>query len=246
MARGDCLGNHADTIAQLIHHSSLVHYPYDNLAKHFHPYDELVREVCNYVDELAQGRSLRILDAGCGTGNYNWELTRRGHRVVGVDSSPAMLIRAEHKRQSDSECPRFILHDLSNPLPFEDDSFDVVICIMVLYSLENPDYLVGELRRVTSSLGSLVTVTMQKNVDVLGPVAEAYREYGSVETARMTIALLGTMVFNLIIKARHKTGAYHTMNEHQIRSFLGGHSWTIKHTDTTYTCGTGVLAICDF
>jgi hypothetical protein len=31
MARGDCLGNHADTIAQLIHHSSLVHYQSEKL-----------------------------------------------------------------------------------------------------------------------------------------------------------------------------------------------------------------------
>ena len=36
----------------------------------------------------------RILDAGCGTGNYARELARRGYRVVGVDASPRLLAAA--------------------------------------------------------------------------------------------------------------------------------------------------------
>ncbi|HEX7780809.1 MAG TPA: class I SAM-dependent methyltransferase, partial [Vicinamibacterales bacterium] len=33
----------------------------------------------------------RVLDAGCGTGRYAWELARRGYRVHGVDVSPELL-----------------------------------------------------------------------------------------------------------------------------------------------------------
>jgi SAM-dependent methyltransferase len=32
-----------------------------------------------------------IVDVGCGTGRLTTELARRGHRVIGVDPSPAML-----------------------------------------------------------------------------------------------------------------------------------------------------------
>jgi len=218
---------------------------YDNLTKHFRPYQALVKEVCDQVDGFAEGRSLRVLDAGCGTGNYTWELTRRGHKVVGVDSSPTMLDQAERKRQSDSEWPQFLLHDLSEPLPFENNSFDASICIMVLYSLETPGYLTSELRRVTSSPGRLVAVTMQKKVDVLGAIVEAYREQGSVGTARLAAALFGVMIFNLIINAKHKAGAYATMNESQFRNFLDTHNWVTQHTRTTYTRNIGVLAVCD-
>lgn len=43
------------------------------------------------VSALPPGRAL---DAACGTGRYSAHLTVRGHRVVGVDSSPDMLARA--------------------------------------------------------------------------------------------------------------------------------------------------------
>ena len=218
---------------------------YDNLAKHFSPYHRLVQEVCGYIDEFAQGRSLRILDAGCGTGNYTWELTQRGHKVIGIDYSPAMLARAERKRQSELEWPRFLLQNFSEPLPFRDGSFDIVICIMVLYSLRNPGYLASELRRVTSSPGRLVAVTMQKNVDLLGAITEAYKDSGLAKTASMVMALFGVIVSNLIIKVKHKTRTYNTMDEQQCRDFFEEHNWMTKNIRTTYTCGAGVLAVCD-
>lgn len=39
----------------------------------------------------------RLLDLGCGTGNHALPLASRGHEVVGVDRSPAMLARARAK-----------------------------------------------------------------------------------------------------------------------------------------------------
>jgi SAM-dependent methyltransferase len=43
---------------------------------------------------LADERGGPILDAGCGTGRLLVPLARDGHRVVGIDRSPAMLARA--------------------------------------------------------------------------------------------------------------------------------------------------------
>jgi hypothetical protein len=53
------------------------------------------------------------------------------------------------------------------------------------------------------------------------------------------------MLFNLIIRAKHETGAYATMGESQLRTFLDEHNWVTKHTRTTYSYGSGVLAVCD-
>ena len=50
-----------------------------------------------------------ITDLGCGTGSLTVELARRGHRVTGVDPSPAMLDVARHRR--DSDLVRWILGD---------------------------------------------------------------------------------------------------------------------------------------
>ena len=49
------------------------------------------------VDRLLAGRPSRVLDAGCGTGRVALELTRRGHRTVGVDVDPDLLAHAREK-----------------------------------------------------------------------------------------------------------------------------------------------------
>jgi SAM-dependent methyltransferase len=56
---------------------------------------------CDLVERLFQtygGDSIRsILDLGCGTGGHAHLLGQRGYRVVGIDSSEAMLAHAEKK-----------------------------------------------------------------------------------------------------------------------------------------------------
>ena len=44
-----------------------------------------------------------ILDLACGTGRVAIELARAGHRVVGLDVSPAMIARAREKLQHEAE-----------------------------------------------------------------------------------------------------------------------------------------------
>lgn len=49
-----------------------------------------------YVDSLLSPGS-RVLDAGCGTGRVAAELSRRGHRVTGVDNDASMLAEARRE-----------------------------------------------------------------------------------------------------------------------------------------------------
>ena len=54
----------------------------------------------------------RILDAGCGTGNYARALARRGFRVVAVDRSPRLLAAARTGQAPASARPTFRRADL--------------------------------------------------------------------------------------------------------------------------------------
>ncbi|WP_439384460.1 class I SAM-dependent methyltransferase [Amycolatopsis lexingtonensis] len=87
------------------------------------------------------------LDAACGTGRYSRILTRRGHRVIGVDSSPAMLAQA---RDGD-----FRLGDLT-ALPVADASVDLVTCGLALTHVADLGPVLAEFARVLRPGGHAV------------------------------------------------------------------------------------------
>src|SRR5580704_8293083 len=79
--------------------------------------------------ELAKkfaGHPCRVLDVGCGAGFLANDLARRGHAVVGLDSSAeALSVAAAH----DETRSVVWKHNDADPLPFEANSFEVV-CAM--------------------------------------------------------------------------------------------------------------------
>lgn len=90
-----------------------------------------------------------MLDIGCRTG----ALTRvyaEGNEVVGLDVDRTALAEAE---QLGIET---VWGDLDQGLPFEDESFDVVVAGEVLEHVRFPDRLLGEARRVLKPGGTLV------------------------------------------------------------------------------------------
>jgi SAM-dependent methyltransferase len=80
--------------------------------------------VCHIIDGLPTGSAM---DAACGTGRHTEYLVTRGHRVIGVDSSPDMLARARMRvPQAD-----FLSGDL-HQLPVLDGEVDLVVCALAL------------------------------------------------------------------------------------------------------------------
>jgi SAM-dependent methyltransferase len=97
-----------------------------------------------------------ILDAGCGTGNLTKKLLRlKTARVVGMDSSAAMLERAKEKCTDTV----FVRADLESKLPFETHTFDLVACVNTLYALRDPGRTLREFSRIIRSQGRLLVAT---------------------------------------------------------------------------------------
>ncbi|ALG12618.1 class I SAM-dependent methyltransferase [Kibdelosporangium phytohabitans] len=124
------------------------------------------------VDELPAGTAL---DAACGTGRYAELLVERGHRVIGVDSSPEMLELAR-KRLPGSEFREGTLHHL--PV----DEVDLVVCGLAL--THNPDLtpIFAEFARVLRPGGHLVIADIHPDgvlrgsiPTVRGPNGEPHR-----------------------------------------------------------------------
>jgi SAM-dependent methyltransferase len=89
------------------------------------------------------GRS--TLDLGCGEGRVGRALQELGHRVVAVDSSPAMVALAAESQEA-------ILADAGS-LPFEDGTFDLVVAFMSLMDMDDPRAAIRETARVLEGGG---------------------------------------------------------------------------------------------
>ncbi|MEV0638346.1 class I SAM-dependent methyltransferase [Streptomyces sp. NPDC050619] len=105
------------------------------------------------IAEMVDGMPAGVaLDAACGTGRMAALLTARGHRVLGVDSSPDMLARARERVPGGA----FHLGDL-NRLPVADDFVDLVVCSLALTHVSDLRPVMAEFARVLRSGGHLVT-----------------------------------------------------------------------------------------
>jgi SAM-dependent methyltransferase len=100
------------------------------------------------VDAIPPGVAL---DAACGTGRWSRSLAARGHRVIGVDSSPDMLERARARVPEGD----FRLGDLHR-MPLADAEVDLIVCSLALTHVSVLDPVLAEFARVLRPGGHLV------------------------------------------------------------------------------------------
>ena len=103
-------------------------------------------------------RGRDVLDLGCGTGRHTAWLAAAGARVTAVDFSEKMLERAREKVPATDV--RYIVHDLHEPLPLDDSTFDLVVSGLVLEHLRDLDGFFTEAHRVLRPVGCAVVSAM--------------------------------------------------------------------------------------
>jgi SAM-dependent methyltransferase len=106
----------------------------------------------------------RILDAGCGSGPLFAALRDRGASLTGIDSSAGMLQHARQRLGADADLR---IADVTEPLPFADDSFDDVIASLVLHYLEDWGPTLAEMHRVLRTGGRLIVSVFHPTNDYL-------------------------------------------------------------------------------
>jgi ubiquinone/menaquinone biosynthesis C-methylase UbiE len=94
----------------------------------------------------------KLLDVGCGTGRFLEAMPTAGYELTGIDISAGMLEEARERGLD-------VVEGSSGDMPFEDDTFDLVVTFAVLHHLIDPELVRATLReivRVTRPGGTAV------------------------------------------------------------------------------------------
>lgn len=102
-----------------------------------------------------QKDSLHVLDIGCGPGFFSVILSSAGHLVTAVDCTDNMLEEARAHTRREGVTVTFRKMD-SHKLDFAAESFDLIVCRNVTWSLADPQSAYKEWRRVLKPEGRLL------------------------------------------------------------------------------------------
>jgi ubiquinone/menaquinone biosynthesis C-methylase UbiE len=108
------------------------------------------------VDFANIPKQASILDLACGTGELSKILLQQNpqQQITGVDISEAMLEIARDKLQT---YPDIELYNASvTSLPFNNQTFDLVICANAFHYFEFPQLALTEMKRVLKPDGSVI------------------------------------------------------------------------------------------
>ena len=111
---------------------------------------------------LQPHKGLKLLDIGCGTGQYALELAGLGLEVNGIDISAAMLSQAQAKTEKAGLTVDLRVGDALK-LPFGEQTFDLVLSVTALEFVPALPAALQEAFRVLKAGGRLVVGLIAKN-----------------------------------------------------------------------------------
>lgn len=135
-------------------------------------YDEWYKtKLGNFIDEVETKcvfdlfkvqKDMKVLDVGCGTGNFSIKLAKMGCEVIGIDISDDMLKVAEDKAKKEGLNIKFYNMDVYN-MEFEYNYFDGIISVTAFEFLKDPEKAIEEMFRVLKPNGYLLIGTINKD-----------------------------------------------------------------------------------
>ncbi len=102
-------------------------------------------------ETLVSQRFNSILEIGCGTGKNTSFLVNVGTRITAVDFSAGMLEKAREKVKAENVS--FSIMDITHQWNFDDQSFDLIVCDLVLEHIADLSHVFAEAARTLQPQG---------------------------------------------------------------------------------------------
>ena len=114
-------------------------------------------EYSSWLDKYAERISsctTKVLDLGCGIGYDSDYLTKKGLEIIACDFSDVALKRLKERVPN----VETMLLDISEPLPFANDSFDLIVADLSLHYFDEKttENIMGEIERILTPNGCLL------------------------------------------------------------------------------------------
>jgi len=127
-------------------------------------------EAVNFVERIGIAPDAKVLDVACGTGNTAIPAAKRGATVTGVDIASNLLKQAKERAAVERLNIEFREGDAED-LPFDDQSFDVVLSMYGAMFAPRPERVAAELVRVCK-VGGIIAMA---NWTAEGFVGKSFR-----------------------------------------------------------------------
>ena len=117
-------------------------------------YEMCKKDYPDILEELEKESFIDLLDAGCGPAPMISLLSEKypDRHYTGLDLTPAMIEEAKKKNIPNAV---FVVGDCKN-FPFEENSFDAIICSMSFHHYPNPQAFFNSVKRCLPPKGRLI------------------------------------------------------------------------------------------
>ncbi len=139
----------------------------------------------SYFDKFIDWQGKSVLDLGCAGGFMAEALAERGANVRGIDPAGEAIAAAQAHAQQSGHNIRYDV-GVGEALPYEDASFDAVVCVDVLEHVSNLQKVLHETARVLTPGGIFLFDTINRN-----PIA------------RLAVITMAENVLGLLPKGTH-------------------------------------------
>jgi ubiquinone/menaquinone biosynthesis C-methylase UbiE len=122
-------------------------------------------------------RDKEVLEVACGSGQGLGYLARYAKKIVGGDCDDNILKYATSYYRNSIEIHKLDAHSL----PFEDNSFDVIILYEAIYYLADPNKFIKEAKRILRENGLLIIGAANREWAGFNPSPHSYTYFSANE-----------------------------------------------------------------